>query len=139
MNSAGDNVLTVNDTAKPATLGWSESMTATSWAHVSGNTAAGSDVGYVFPDLPAVAGLRASRTDNWKSINTNGTTNTATSYTRHFLSLALEQVEGFEPLQTAPVALPALDGSPIDTSTGGIKGKRPSKKDKLRAAAARSQ
>ncbi|MDO8249218.1 MAG: DEAD/DEAH box helicase [Rhodoferax sp.] len=58
---------------------------------------------------------------------------------RQSLSLALEQVEGFEPLQTAPVALPALDGSPIDTSTGGIKGKRPSKKDKLRAAAARSQ
>jgi superfamily II DNA/RNA helicase len=58
---------------------------------------------------------------------------------RQGLNLALEQVEGFEPQQTAPVALPALDGSLIDPSNGGIKGKRPSKKDKLRATAARSQ
>lgn len=43
------------------------------------------------------------------------------------LALPREQVPGFEPLQD-PVALPP--------STGGIKGKRPSKKDKLRAAAA---
>lgn len=50
---------------------------------------------------------------------------------RQGVSLALEQVEGFEPLQTAPGA-PAENAAP---STGGIKGKRPSKKDKLRAAA----
>ncbi len=58
---------------------------------------------------------------------------------RQNLSLALEQVEGFEPQQTAPTPLPALDGKPIDPSTGGVKGTRPSKKDKLRAAAARGQ
>lgn len=46
---------------------------------------------------------------------------------RQHLKLALEQVEGFEPLQTVGAAAPA---------TGGIKGKRPSKKDRLRAAAA---
>jgi superfamily II DNA/RNA helicase len=46
---------------------------------------------------------------------------------RHHLSLALEQIEGFEPLQTS---------SPVAIAGGGIKGKRPSKKDKLRAAAA---
>jgi superfamily II DNA/RNA helicase len=52
---------------------------------------------------------------------------------RQQVSLPLEQIEGFEPL---PVEPPAEDaGSP--PSTGGIKGKRPSKKDKLRAAAAR--
>jgi superfamily II DNA/RNA helicase len=51
---------------------------------------------------------------------------------RQGVNLPLEQVEGFEPLQAAVSA-------PIETatnSTGGIKGKRPSKKDKLRAAAA---
>lgn len=51
---------------------------------------------------------------------------------RQGVNLPLEQVEGFEPLQAAV-------GAPIETatsSTGGIKGKRPSKKDKLRAAAA---
>jgi superfamily II DNA/RNA helicase len=45
---------------------------------------------------------------------------------RQRLKLTLEQIEGFEPLQTVGAAPP---------STGGIKGKRPSKKDKLRAAA----
>ncbi len=52
---------------------------------------------------------------------------------RQGLSLPLEQVEGFEPLlTTAPLAPDAAEAPP----TGGIKGKRPSKKDKLRAAAA---
>ena len=40
-----------------------------------------------------------------------------------------EQIPGFEPTQSPP-------GTP-PPGTGGIKGKRPSKKDKLRAAAAR--
>jgi superfamily II DNA/RNA helicase len=49
---------------------------------------------------------------------------------RQHLDLPREQVPGFEPAETAPAG-PA--------STGGIKGKRPSKKDKLRAATARGQ
>ncbi|WP_397410275.1 DEAD/DEAH box helicase [Polaromonas sp.] len=52
---------------------------------------------------------------------------------RQQVSLPLEQIEGFEPL---PVEPPAEDAD-SPPSTGGIKGKRPSKKDKLRAAAAR--
>jgi hypothetical protein len=40
----------------------------------------------------------------------------------------LEQVLGFEP----------LDEPPAPQGNGGIKGKRPSKKDKLRAAAAQA-
>lgn len=48
---------------------------------------------------------------------------------RQGLSLPRERVEGFEPTE---VAVPVVDAS----GTGGIKGKRPSKKDKLRAAAA---
>jgi ATP-dependent RNA helicase RhlE len=45
-------------------------------------------------------------------------------------AIALETIEGFEPIETtAPAALHASPGN------GGIKGKRPSKKDKLRAAA----
>ncbi|HSV36581.1 MAG TPA: DEAD/DEAH box helicase [Ramlibacter sp.] len=46
---------------------------------------------------------------------------------RRHLSLPREQVPGFEPVD-APKETAASDG------TGGIKGKRPSKKDKLRAA-----
>jgi len=48
---------------------------------------------------------------------------------RQGLQLAREQIPGFEPVETAPAA----------AGTGGVKGKRPSKKDKLRAAAARAQ
>ncbi|OYY75174.1 MAG: RNA helicase [Gammaproteobacteria bacterium 28-57-27] len=51
------------------------------------------------------------------------------------LSLALEQIEGFEPVQTARVAAPLSEQALLDRANGGIKGKRPSKKDKLRAAA----
>jgi len=47
---------------------------------------------------------------------------------RQHLALAREQVPGFEPTEEAPPA--GAKGA------GGIKGKRPSKKDKLRAAAA---
>jgi ATP-dependent RNA helicase RhlE len=50
---------------------------------------------------------------------------------RQQLVLPREQLPGFEPqLPTAPPDLASVPG------TGGIKGKRPSKKDKLRAAAA---
>ncbi|MGJ7503529.1 DEAD/DEAH box helicase [Variovorax sp. ZT5P49] len=51
---------------------------------------------------------------------------------RQGLSLPRERVEGFEPTE---VAVPVVDAS----GTGGIKGKRPSKKDKLRAAAKAAQ
>ena len=52
---------------------------------------------------------------------------------RQGLALVLEQVPGFEPVQTLPpLAADALAGQ----NNGGIKGLRPSKKDKLRAAAA---
>ena len=51
---------------------------------------------------------------------------------RQRLSLPRERIAGFEPVETAaPVDLAPVPG------TGGIKGKRPSKKDKLRAATAR--
>ncbi|RYY92149.1 MAG: DEAD/DEAH box helicase, partial [Comamonadaceae bacterium] len=53
---------------------------------------------------------------------------------RQGLSVPRERIAGFEPTETAAVPAPAIE-SPAN---GGIKGKRPSKKDKLRAAAASS-
>jgi superfamily II DNA/RNA helicase len=47
---------------------------------------------------------------------------------RHAIKLAQEQVLGFEPVEAPPVNAADPQG------TGGVKGKRPSKKDKLRAA-----
>lgn len=49
---------------------------------------------------------------------------------RNHLSIAREQIAGFEPTELAP---------PRSPSTGGIKGRRKSKKDKLREAAAREK
>lgn len=51
---------------------------------------------------------------------------------RQGLRLLRERVSGFEPTEPAPPGRP-------DAGTGGIKGKRPSKKDKLRAAAAKAR
>jgi ATP-dependent RNA helicase RhlE len=52
---------------------------------------------------------------------------------RQSLNVPREQVAGFEPVEIEQV-------NPADpSSNGGIKGKRPSKKDKLREAAARSK
>ncbi|MGH8857583.1 MAG: DEAD/DEAH box helicase, partial [Polaromonas sp.] len=48
---------------------------------------------------------------------------------RHHMKVPREQVAGFEPVEVLPVN--ATDPA----GTGGVKGKRPSKKDKLRAAA----
>ena len=54
---------------------------------------------------------------------------------RQSLSLNLETQPGFEPTASAPqIKRPA--GTGVIDPNGGIKGKRPSKKDKLRAAAA---
>ena len=58
---------------------------------------------------------------------------------RQSLSVPLEHIAGFEPLQTATSTTPMADGSASAPATGGIKGNRPSKKDKLRAAVARGQ
>ncbi|MEY5099444.1 MAG: hypothetical protein RJA36_2163 [Pseudomonadota bacterium] len=54
---------------------------------------------------------------------------------RQSLQIELETVAGFEPLGIEAAAAPARPGK-LPPGTGGIKGKRPSKKDKLRAAAA---
>ncbi|HEX8406287.1 MAG TPA: helicase-related protein, partial [Duganella sp.] len=53
---------------------------------------------------------------------------------RQDILLPREQIPGFEPVET--LAPPPAD-SVTDTVNGGIKGKRKSKKDKLREAAAR--
>ena len=51
---------------------------------------------------------------------------------RQHLALPREQIAGFEPSPPAAAPINATDPE----GTGGVKGKRPSKKDKLRAAAA---
>jgi superfamily II DNA/RNA helicase len=52
---------------------------------------------------------------------------------RQNLSLPREQIAGFEPTEVAVVAKLATEAANANAGNGGIKGKRPSKKDKLRA------
>ena len=54
---------------------------------------------------------------------------------RQGLRVPREQIAGFEPTQIVPTATAAGKDTAAAPSSGGIKGKRPSKKDKLRAAA----
>jgi superfamily II DNA/RNA helicase len=65
---------------------------------------------------------------------------------RQGLQVPRERIAGFEPSEAEPATQPAatagaeaspvLSRDPADPANGGVKGRRPSKKDKLRAAAA---
>lgn len=57
---------------------------------------------------------------------------------RQQVQLELESVPGFEAQEVAPPASTSAD-APAGMGSGGVKGLRPSKKDKLRAAAAAAQ
>jgi hyaluronate lyase len=84
LNDTGDNQLIVNGEAKPDKAGWSESMNNVKWAHLTGNVS-DSDIGYYFPNAPAIDALREARTGSWKDINSNGS---PTPITRNYVSLA---------------------------------------------------
>lgn len=56
---------------------------------------------------------------------------------RQRLRLPRERIPGFEPTETTAPPPASTDTASAEPSTGGIKGKRKSKKDKLREAAAR--
>ena len=58
---------------------------------------------------------------------------------RQKIEVPLEEVPGFEPLEPAAQPQERPEGWVQEPGTGGVKGKRPSKKDKLRAAAAAKQ
>ena len=94
----------------PAVVNYDLPRSATDYTHRIGRTGRAGESGL------AVSFVSAATEAHWRLIEK-----------RQGLAVPLEQVAGFEPLEAAPAA----------PSTGGIKGKRPSKKDKLRAAAAR--
>jgi superfamily II DNA/RNA helicase len=98
----------------PVVLNYDLPRSATDYTHRIGRTGRAGASG------EAVSFVTASSLAHWQLIQK-----------RERIQLPLEHIEGFEPTDT-PVAVPVLiDGN------GGIKGKRPSKKDKLRAAAAK--
>ena len=98
----------------PVVVNFDLPRSATDYTHRIGRTGRAGASG------AAVSFVTASSLAHWQLIQK-----------RERIQLPLEHIEGFEPTDT-PVPVPVLtDGN------GGIKGKRPSKKDKLRAAAAK--
>jgi ATP-dependent RNA helicase RhlE len=100
----------------PVVVNYDLPRSATDYTHRIGRTGRAGASG------EAVSFVTAATQAHWKLIQK-----------RAELELAVEVLPGFEPTDDAPAVSPLNDGN------GGIKGKRPSKKDKLRAAAATQQ
>ncbi len=75
------STLTVDGAAKPASLGWSETMTGIGWAHLAATG------GYIFHGGATVKGLREARTGSWSEIHSAGPT---TTITRNYATLWLD-------------------------------------------------
>jgi ATP-dependent RNA helicase RhlE len=97
----------------PVVVNFDLPRSATDYTHRIGRTGRAGENGL------AISFVTAASAAHWRVIEK-----------RQGLSLPREQLAGFEPKESAPTAVRDPEG------TGGIKGKRPSKKDKLRAAAA---
>jgi ATP-dependent RNA helicase RhlE len=100
----------------PVVVNYDLPRSATDYTHRIGRTGRAGAQG------EAVSFVTAATQAHWKLIQK-----------RAKLELAVEVLPGFEPADEAPALSPLNDGN------GGIKGKRPSKKDKLRAAAAAAE
>ncbi len=100
----------------PVVVNYDLPRSATDYTHRIGRTGRAGAMG------DAVSFVTAQAQAHWQLIRK-----------REKLALELEVLPGFEPLDTPPPASPLNDG------TGGIKGQRPSKKDKLRAVQAQAR
>ena len=100
----------------PVVVNYDLPRSATDYTHRIGRTGRAGASG------EAVSFVTAATQAHWKLIQK-----------RAKLELPPEVLAGFEPTDEPPAVSPLNDG------TGGVKGKRPSKKDKLRAAAAAAE
>ena len=103
-------------TQLPVVVNYDLPRSAVDYIHRIGRTARAGEAGM------ALSFISASTEAHWRLIEK-----------RQHISVPREQVAGFEPAELAPVNAADPEG------TGGVKGKRPSKKDKLRAAAGAAQ
>lgn len=68
LDGAGHNALRIDGRLMEAALGKQVAIDGAGWAHLAGN-AAGADVGYCFPERPALAVLREERSGSWSDIH----------------------------------------------------------------------
>ena len=84
LSAYGNNPFTVDGAVRPSAVGWSETLTNTSWVHLVGNVVA-ADVGYFFPQPATIHMLREARSGSLYDLNhAYGATN---CNTRNFLTL----------------------------------------------------
>ena len=103
----------IDITQLPAVVNYDLPRSAVDYTHRIGRTGRAGESGM------AISFVSAATEAHWRLIEK-----------RQRLTAPREHILGFEPVETQPL-------NPADPlSTGGVKGKRPSKKDKLRQAAA---
>lgn len=110
LDEGGGNTLTVNGSTQAAAIPWAATLPAVGWAHLAGSVG-GADIGYVFPDRPAVAALRERRSSQWRNVTTGGET---AEVADHYLSLALEH--GVNPASAAYTYIVLPNRSAADTA-----------------------
>ncbi|MEF2243693.1 polysaccharide lyase family 8 super-sandwich domain-containing protein [Paenibacillus sp. IITD108] len=103
------NRFTVDDQVQDLTANaWEETKDAVRWAHLTGN-AAGSDVGYYFPETSEAAAIklkREQREGSWQEINDG---QAADRRTKNYVSLAFEHGKNPHNESYAYVLLPNKD------------------------------
>jgi hyaluronate lyase len=88
LSAAGSNAFVVNGTAQSTALGWSQTLPAVNWMHLTGNVS-GSNIGYYLPVPTSVKALRQARTGDWQDLNQSPGTPT-TAITRNYLAMWLD-------------------------------------------------
>jgi hyaluronate lyase len=86
LNSTGSNAFTVNGVTKSSTPGWSETMSAVTWAHLAGNATA-ADIGYYFPQAASLRAVREARTGAWSDVEAGAS---SSPITRNYLRMGFE-------------------------------------------------
>ncbi|MWV42662.1 DNRLRE domain-containing protein [Paenibacillus sp. HJL G12] len=109
LNESGTNALQVNGSSMPTNIGWSQSINGVDWIQLAGNVP-GAGMGYYFPDSTSVAGLRETRTGSWHDVNSG---ESSTSYSRNYLSLAINHGNNPSGASYAYVTLPNRDASAV--------------------------
>lgn len=89
LNKRGDNKLTVDGRTDTSAASETQTFKVPEWMHLAG-TAAGSDIGYYFPDSGNVKALREKRSGKWSAINRYNFPASDPTYTNYFQELYLD-------------------------------------------------
>jgi hyaluronate lyase len=81
LDSTGSNAFTVNGIAKSSTLGWTETMSGVTWAHLAG-TASAANIGYYFPQAATINAIREARTGAWSDVDSGSSSPITRNYLR---------------------------------------------------------